>query len=280
MKTIQWIAIIIILLCVALYIGYLYIHAKMHDADVPRQVVDQRYKSMTVMTFFPHPDDEVSVFGTLNALKDEGARIILVCLTRGEAGPTGGLTTQENLGEWRTTELEKVAQLLRADALHIMDLPDGKLLPMHDTLKLIARNMVAQYQPELVITYDHTVGFYGHPDHVAASLAMHELYQDNKASAGFPIKQLWQVTLCKNQIDIAMKISPTFQKRYPKDGSKGLPAAHFYHYTQPYFPLVKQAMALHASQREVFKNILPYSDQVPEVVYSRLFGREYFHVVE
>ncbi|MFZ6664872.1 PIG-L family deacetylase [Peijinzhouia sedimentorum] len=260
---------------------FFWAHGQLHNRNIPELAEDRREEFSTVMTFFPHPDDEIAVSGTLHELRKSGSKLILVCITKGEAGPTGGLVEQSQLGKLRAQELTNVAELLQASKLELLDLPDGGLIDLpFDSLKTLAKNFIDYHQPDLVITYDSEVGLYGHDDHLLTGKAMEEVYLENKGNPGFPVKELWQVTLSPNQIKIALKLSEGFKNRYPQDGEEGLPLPSFYIYTQSNFHLVKQGMELHKSQREVFQDLMPYYDQVPAFIYSRLFDREYFYRVE
>jgi hypothetical protein len=67
----------------------------------------------------------------------------MVCLTKGEAGPTGGLVERDELGETRAVELAKVAEILGADKLELFDFPDSGLSGISlDTLKSLALEMI------------------------------------------------------------------------------------------------------------------------------------------
>ena len=61
-----------------------------------------------VLFVFAHPDDEITVAGTLAKLKSKGSETGVIYLTRGEAGVTGGLVPKEKLGERRTEEAKSI----------------------------------------------------------------------------------------------------------------------------------------------------------------------------
>nr|WP_283774000.1 PIG-L family deacetylase [Aquiflexum sp. TKW24L] len=228
------------------------------------------------MVFFAHPDDEIAVGGTLLDLREQNHSLVMVYLTKGEAGPTGGLVKQEELGAARALEMEKVAGILGASELEMFDYPDSGLkdLPL-DTFKIVAREMIRKHQPDIVISYDSKVGLYGHPDHRMVSKAMEEVFLEDKNTLGFPVKKLYQVTLSPKQIEIALKIAPGFQRNYPRTG-EGLPVPDFSVGTTAHFSTLVSMMEAHATQQEVFRDLLPYREQVPEFIYSRIFDREYF----
>lgn len=252
----------------------------LHNADIPKKthLLDDA-QSQKVMVFFAHPDDEIAVGGTLLDLRKQGHELVMVYLTKGEAGPTGGLVKQEELGDARSKEMKMVSEILGAEKLEMFDFPDSGLkdLPL-DTFKIVAREMIQKHQPDVVISYDSKVGLYGHPDHRMVSQAMEEVFLENKNSPGFPVKKLYQVTLSPKQIEIALKIAPGFQRNYPKTG-EGLPVPDFSIGTTPYFPTLVSMMEAHATQEEVFRDLLPYREELPEFIYSRIFDREYFREV-
>jgi LmbE family N-acetylglucosaminyl deacetylase len=248
----------------------------LHNTEIPvRPQLIEDVSPQTIMTFFSHPDDEIAVGGTLLALKEAGHKIVLVCLTKGEAGPTGGLVEREELAQTRAAELQEVADILGAK-LELFDYPDSGLkeIPI-ETFKQLAMEMIQKHQPDYIISYDSRVGLYGHPDHVMTSKAMEEVFLDNRDTAGFPVKKLFQVTLSPKQIQVALKLAPGFQRNYPKEGP-GLPPPDFAVKTTPYFSTLVQMMEAHATQQEVFRDLLPYREETPSFIYSRIFDREYF----
>jgi N-acetylglucosamine malate deacetylase 2 len=249
----------------------------LHNAEiVVRLHLFEESEPQTVMVFFAHPDDEIAVGGTLLDLRSQGHELVMVYLTKGEAGPTGGLVKQEELGVARALEMEKVAEILGAKSLEMFDFPDSGLrnLPL-DTFKILAREMIQKHQPDYVISYDSEVGLYGHSDHRMVSKAMEEVYLEERQNPGFPVKKLFQVTLSPKQIETALKIAPGFQRNYPKEGP-GLPVPDFAIKTTPYFSTLVSMMDAHATQQEVFRDLLPYREEVPVFLYSRIFDREYF----
>ncbi|HYN87205.1 MAG TPA: PIG-L family deacetylase, partial [Ardenticatenaceae bacterium] len=72
-------------------------------------------KQRRILALFAHPDDECfGVGGTLARAAREGAHVVLVCATRGEAGEIAdpALATPETLGEVREGELNCAAEAL------------------------------------------------------------------------------------------------------------------------------------------------------------------------
>lgn len=253
----------------------------LHDGDIKnkKSLLDSDSK-LTILAFFPHPDDEVTVSGTLMKLIDQGHEVHLVCMTRGEAGNSVELYSKEELAALRTKEMKLAASLIGVHQLHLLTYPDGGLDEMGlESIKGIVLDWVNKLKPHVLISYDSKVGLYGHSDHQLSGLAMEQVYIENKGSEGFEPTSLYQVTLSPKQIQMALKLSVGFQRNYPKDLEKGLPRPDFSISTQPYFYRVLQVMKAHETQRAVLKDLMPYHDQVPEWIYSRIFDREYFHQV-
>lgn len=255
---------------------------QLHDSDIPQKKSLIVAKSkLRIMAFFPHPDDEVTVSGTLMNLIEQGHEVHLVCLTKGEAGNAGESYTKEELASLRTLEMKESAEIIGVENLHLLDYPDGGLDEMGlDSLKGIAFSWMNQIQPDILISYDSKVGLYGHSDHKLSGIAMEEVFQENIGKQNFSPTRLFQVTLSPKQIQVALKLSSGFQKNYPKDVDLGLPKPDFSVSTQPYFHRVLEVMKAHQTQQAVLKDLMPYHDRVPAWIYSRIFDREYFHEVK
>lgn len=126
----------------------------------------------TVLVVFAHPDDEsIACGGTLARLADEGARVVLVCASRGERGATGGLAEPADLGHLRVGEMQAAARALGVSDLLILDHPDGFLPWMRRTeFGADLRRALAAYRPSAVVTFGAD-GLYWHPDHIATYAA-------------------------------------------------------------------------------------------------------------
>lgn len=255
---------------------------QLHDHDIPKQ--DQLLESeqkQRVLVIFPHPDDEVTVAGTLMKLKDEGHEIQMVCLTRGEKGKSSGIENEVELASLRTIEMQKAADLIGADQLHLKDYPDSGLEKIGlDSLKEIVGRLIDEINPDVLISYDSKVGLYGHPDHRLTGLAVEEVFLEKKGLPKFAPQEMYQVTLCKKQVKLALKLSSGFQRNYPEDPALGLPKPDFSVATMEYFPRTLEVMQAHETQQAVLKDLMPFHDKVPVWIYSRVFDREYFKEVK
>jgi LmbE family N-acetylglucosaminyl deacetylase len=253
----------------------------LHDSEVPQQeeLIPSAPKQK-VLAIFPHPDDEVTVAGTVMGLKAAGHKVTLVCLTRGEKGNAAQIPSEEELARLRTAEMQKSAKTLGVDELIQLDYADGGIEDLGmDSLKSVVYALIQAQNPDVLLSYDSKVGLYGHSDHMLTGKAVEEVFLGFRGSTDFAPKQLFQVTLSKKQIEVALKLSAGFQKNYPKDPEKGLPTPDFSIGTQPYFSRTLQVMQAHQTQKKVLQDLMPYHDQVPEWIYSRIFDREYFREV-
>jgi len=131
-----------------------------------------------------HPDDEVTNFGGLIYLTAHtGARVTLVCATRGEMGEIAdpALATPETLGRVREGELRAACAILGIAELRFLDYRDSGMagtVPNEDPRAFmraradeVLRRLVAiirELRPAVVATFDPTGGS-GHPDHMAAN---------------------------------------------------------------------------------------------------------------
>ena len=253
----------------------------LHDSDVPqREELIPSADVQKILAIFPHPDDEVTVAGTVMGLKAAGHEVTLVCLTRGEKGNAAQIPSEEELARLRTAEMQRSAELLGVNQLIQLDYADGGISALGmDSLKSVVYALIQKNKPNVLLSYDSKVGLYGHSDHQLTGKAVEEVFLGYRGTTDFAPKQLFQVTLSKKQIEVALKLSKGFQKNYPKDPEKGLPTPDFSIGTQAYFSRTLKVMQAHQTQKKVLQDLMPYHDQVPQWIYSRIFDREYFREV-
>jgi N-acetyl-1-D-myo-inositol-2-amino-2-deoxy-alpha-D-glucopyranoside deacetylase len=122
-----------------------------------------------VLAVFAHPDDESIACGaTLARCADAGARVSLLCVTRGEAGQRvpGSGAEDVALGVVRRGELQQAAGRLGIDDVIVLDHPDGSLTGVDPALfrhEIVLT--IRHLQPDVVITFGPD-GLYWHPDHI------------------------------------------------------------------------------------------------------------------
>jgi LmbE family N-acetylglucosaminyl deacetylase len=225
----------------------------LHDSDVAkREELIPSSPQKRVLAIFPHPDDEVTVAGTVMGLKAAGHQVTLVCFTRGEKGNAANIPTEQELARLRTGEMQQSAQILGVDSLIQLDYADGGLDELGlDSLMNLVHALIQDQKPDVLLSYDSKVGLYGHSDHRLTGEAVEQVFLKHRGEQG----------------------------NYPKEPGKGLPAPDFSIGTQPYFSRTLQVMQAHQTQKKVLQDLMPYHDKVPQWIYSRVFDREYFREV-
>ena len=145
----------------------------------------------TLLVVVAHPDDETFGCGSLLLhAAARGARTVVVCATRGEAGEVGdGVVVPEGgLGELREAELRAAAASLEVDEVEVLDFVDSGMdgdpgtetlcgAPLEDVAAAV-REAVERNHPDVVVTLD---GGDGHRDHVRIRQAV------EAALAGLPV---------------------------------------------------------------------------------------------
>lgn len=275
----------------------LYFRSKIQDENVPQtENLIPKNLPKKALAIFAHPDDEITIIGTMRMLKSQGVETGICYMTRGEGGLNGSIIDvskikeladtslnklKKQLGQRRTKEVDKIASILELNHHKMFDFPDSGTsnIPM-DSLKKVVRSLIQQYQPSILFTLDDKVGLYGHPDHRNISKAVLEVFQEDKEKPNFSPKRLYQVTLPKDMIAFALKIAEGFRKNYPKDPQKGLPQADLCVNISAYGRYKRDCMLAHVSQRPTFDDMQPGFATLPPWIYFRVFDREYFHVIK
>jgi LmbE family N-acetylglucosaminyl deacetylase len=160
------------------------------------QTNEPGFSGRTILAVFAHPDDEsLSCGGTLARLADAGARVVLLCASRGESGSVSdqALVAASDLGRVRSDELREAARTLGIADVLIYDHPDGELR-WEDVPELHAEIVAAivRYQPDGVITFAED-GLYWHLDHIG----VHERTYTAVRSLGADAPPLYYVTMPK-----------------------------------------------------------------------------------
>ncbi|MDO8900597.1 MAG: PIG-L family deacetylase [Phenylobacterium sp.] len=275
-RQIPWGAVAAVGLPTALLGGFLLARGQLNDESVPRaQILPGVGAEVTVLAIWAHPDDEITCAGTLARMAKAGARIILLYLTHGEAAQGTGYDLEE-LAKVRLAEAKAAGRLLGAEAVEVLDFPDGGLSGLDPAgPKAAIAAAIGRYRPQVLISFDEKVGFYGHPDHIRTGVWVRELFEAAPKDSPWP-RLLYQVTLPGALVRLARRLVEAFRTHYPADPDKGLPppdlAVNIAHEAQ-----TKRALLdVHASQARIIADVQPYYDRLPAWLYYRLFDREYF----
>lgn len=124
----------------------------------------------SVLAVCAHPDDESFGLGAaLSHLAARGARVSVLCFTRGEASTL--YQSPEEFGTLRGAELETAAAELEVAEVVLLDQPDGHLADAPPAELAAQVSAVAQrVVPDLLLVFDEG-GVTGHPDHRRATEA-------------------------------------------------------------------------------------------------------------
>jgi LmbE family N-acetylglucosaminyl deacetylase len=147
------------------------------------------------MSIHAHPDDqEFTIGGTLAKWAQAGCEIVTVCVTRGGAGSnkyTPPEMTRAALVAIREDEQREACRILGVKETIFLDYEDGMLEPSIALRRDLTR-LIRRHRPEVVLTTDPTVRFYGttymnHPDHrVAADVALDAVFPSAGTRLIFP----------------------------------------------------------------------------------------------
>ena len=142
--------------------------------------ITKGHGKLRVLGIFAHPDDETfCAGGTLAKYAACGAETMVVSFTQGDAGQIrdAQVATRRTLGKVREQELHQACKLIGVQNVRCLDYMDGTLNDV-DSRPLIGHvvQTIRTFQPDVVLTFGQD-GAYGHPDHVAISLATTEAFR-------------------------------------------------------------------------------------------------------
>jgi LmbE family N-acetylglucosaminyl deacetylase len=131
-------------------------------------------RPLRILGVFAHPDDETfCAGGTLAKYAADGAEIMVVSATRGDAGQIrdARAATRRTLGLVRESELRLACERLGVQHAVCLDYGDGTLKDVEpEALTRHITQIVREFRPDIVITFGPD-GAYGHPDHIAIGAA-------------------------------------------------------------------------------------------------------------
>lgn len=242
-----------------------------------------------VVFLHAHPDDEALLSGgTLRGLHQKGIRTVVIFLTNGERG-LADTNSSTALGEQRKHEALKSSKILGVSKTYFLDYGDSglhaefaespvRLEEMCERVKAI----LEIEQPNTFITYD-AEGGYGHPDHKIIHRIGRQLLDvidvpnqlevtiDRSVIAStldrlrYAIKLLERLHFLqsKDVYELADRFSPSADIAYRIN-------------VRPYATAKRSALKAHASQSTGGMRTLRIMTLIPNLIFKRLFGTEWY----
>ena len=246
----------------------------------------------SVVFLHAHPDDEALLSGgTLRGLHQKGVRTVVIFLTNGERGLADNRLPRE-LGEQRRREALNSSKILGVSETYFLDYEDSGLNSefalSHVSLEEMCervKEILDKEQPDAFITYD-SEGGYGHPDHkivhrigrklqdVTDVPTLLEVTIDRAVIAStldrlrYVIKLLERFGLLqsKNVYQLADGFSPSADISYSIN-------------VRPYASAKLSALKAHSSQSTGGLRNIRIMTLLPQLIFKRLFGTEWYVVI-
>jgi LmbE family N-acetylglucosaminyl deacetylase len=138
---------------------------------------------------FAHPDDETfCAGGTFARYAKDGAEVMVVSATRGQAGQIrdARLGTRRTIAAVRETELRLACERLGVTHVRCWDYLDGALAEadFHGLVGQVVQ-LIREFRPQVVVSFGPDGG-YGHPDHITISAAATAACQQAEDPASYP----------------------------------------------------------------------------------------------
>lgn len=133
-------------------------------------------KRKRLLVVYPHPDDEsVWSAGIILRTIKRGFDVKVISVTNGIRGRINVHGRGRSVVEIRQEEMAKAMRVLGVTNFEVWDHNDGTLKST-EKWRAEVKNEINQFEPGLIVTYDHS-GLSGHPDHIALAL---EVFGDLK----------------------------------------------------------------------------------------------------
>jgi LmbE family N-acetylglucosaminyl deacetylase len=247
----------------------------------------------TLVCFHAHPDDEViTTGGTIARAVAEGHRVVLVFATRGELGLVPADLDGETLGDRRTREASRAAEILGVQHVEYLGYQDSGMAGDEtnddpgtfwtaDVEEAAARlaAVLERESAEVVTIYDDHGGYH-HPDHIqvhrvgvrAVELANTPRVYEATADADHFAEQ---VRAMRDSMQDTVLAEMAEEIPRPEDFEKNFSPAELITTRvdiRPYLATKRAALAAHSSQVDETSFFL----QMPEDLFAVAFGTEWF----
>lgn len=295
MKIIKRIAFVFLFLVLAVIGGHLYILTTLsateeYPADTYLETVTNK-RALVVMA---HDDDACAAVGTIAKLTAAGWEVKQVSFhdgnhKRGEVSSkavatvmNGGITFLNAADETYRYDIDSVKRpywpipKAQFDQLFKTDLIKGRL-----------RSKIMEFKPEIVISLDHEIGAYGHPDHVFVSKLVVDLCQETNLG----IKRIYQSVYTPS---MEQRITVDWMNKWNKASNnvylaackvynlpKGMPtptcSVNIYEVADKKMDYLT---SFSKKEQKNLKKFLPGYQYYPSWIYFGIFDQEYFRVID
>jgi len=233
--------------------------------------------STKVLVIMPHADDETVAGGLIALLKDKGASIHLLTLC------------EHN--DSRVKELNCAASKLGIEKVEIAgffnntwdDIMEDKITFWYnnkDSIKKVIARKIDDFCPKILITYDHEIGGYGHPEHRISAELTERIFNESKDNPEFTPNKIFQITLSEKLEEFLISNTPGYELSIKLTGSKGLPRPDFSVNIKEYWSVKNEAAHCHKSQFNTLKKFYMLYDEKNKIEHINAFSKEYYRVVE
>jgi N-acetyl-1-D-myo-inositol-2-amino-2-deoxy-alpha-D-glucopyranoside deacetylase len=247
----------------------------------------------TLLLVHAHPDDEsISTGGAMMKAKAHGHRVVLITATRGEVGEIYNMdeaASRPRLGEIRTHELEKAAEILGVDRLEFLGYRDSGMVDTADNkdprsfhqakLEDAAAKLavfIREERPAVVLTYAED-GVYGHPDHIKAHHVTNAAL-DLVERDGTAVKKVYYTAIPRSMMEAFVQQMPEEAQRAMGGNMRIAGTPDELVTTEvdvhDYVERKRDAFRAHVSQNDPNSWFATMQDQV----YELAFGREFYQL--
>ena len=146
---------------------------------------DRRIKR--ALCIVAHPDDiEFYCGGTVLKMTGRGLQVDFVVATSGDKGTRDATKSRAQVARTREKEQEAAARVLGAQRVAFLRHPDGELIETLELRKEFVREIRAS-KPDLLLTFDPSVGYRYHPDHrVVGRVALDSAWPSARDPLAYP----------------------------------------------------------------------------------------------
>lgn len=142
------------------------------EMTTPIEQAEQLPGSEAALAVVAHPDDESFGLGAvLSSLQKAGTKVVVLCLTHGEASSLGAEIGRDQLHAVRAAEMAAASEVMGLHQVEMHDYPDGHLASIDlNELAELVETRARDQSADLLVVFDEG-GVTGHPDHIHATRA-------------------------------------------------------------------------------------------------------------